>query len=211
MLITRPNHDVTTNYLYYWSQCIVDIGKTHKLTVIDVAGNRANKKEVEGIIEKIKPSFICFNGHGDERTIGGYDNEPLIQKGDNESLLSGAVVFARACRSAKELGPACVKKGTEAYIGYSDDFIFLTEEAKESRPLTDKVAKLFLEPSNYVAIAFMKGHSAGQANQRSKDYFKNNIKKLMTSDTPKEDRELIPYLLWDMDHQICVGNDKVVL
>ncbi|KKT36670.1 MAG: hypothetical protein UW22_C0034G0013 [Candidatus Gottesmanbacteria bacterium GW2011_GWB1_44_11c] len=111
----------------------------------------------------------------------------------------------------KELGPSCVKKGTTAYVGYTDDFIFLTEEAKESRPLTDKVAKLFLEPSNDVAISFIKGHSAGQANQRSKDYFKKNIKKLMTSDTPKEDRELIPYLLWDMDHQVCIGNEKAVI
>jgi fibrillarin-like rRNA methylase len=73
------------------------------------------------------------------------------------------------------------------------------------------VAKLFLEPSNYIAIAFIKGHSAVEANNRSKECFKKNIKKLMTSDTLKEDRELIPYLLWDMDHQICIGNDKAVL
>jgi len=211
MLITRPNHDVTINYLYYWSQYIIKIGKAHKLTVTDVAGSRANKKEIIGIISKTKPSFVCFNGHGDEKTICGYDNEPLIQKKLNESILSDVVVFARTCRSAKELGPSCVKKGTTAYVGYTDDFIFLTEEAKESRPLTDKVAKLFLEPSNDVAISFIKGHSAGQANQRSKDYFKKNIKKLMTSDTPKEDRELIPYLLWDMDHQVCIGNEKAVI
>jgi len=211
MFITRPNHDTTTTYLFYWSQHIIDTAKTHKLSVIDVKGKRVILKEVTGIINKTKPSFICFNGHGNEKTVGGYDNEPLIQKGVNESLLSESVVFARACRSAKELGPSCVKKGTKAYIGYTDDFVFFTGEAKESRPLTDTVAKLFLEPSNYVAIALVKGHSAGVANERSKALFKKNIKTLMTSDTPKEDRELIPYLLWDMDHQVCLGNDKAVI
>jgi len=211
MLITRPNHDVTTTYLFHWSKDIIDTAIHHKLSVIDVTGKRVSKKEVNSIIKKMKPSFVCFNGHGNERIIGGYDNEPLIQKDVNESILSGAVVFARACRSAKELGPSCVTKGTTAYIGYTDDFVFLTEEGKETRSLTDGVAKIFLEPSNYVAISFIKGHSAGQANQRSKNYFKNNIKKLMTSDTSKEDRELIPYLLWDMDHQVCIGDDKVVV
>jgi len=33
----------------------------------------------------------------------------------------------------------------------------------------------------------------------------------MTSDTPKEDREFISYLLWDMDHQVCLGNDEAVI
>jgi len=62
-----------------------------------------------------------------------------------------------------------------------------------------------------VAISLIKGHAAAAANARSKDYFKRNMRKLMTSDTPKEDREMIPYLLWDMDHQVCIGDQKATL
>jgi len=125
MVITRPNHDPTTTYLHCWSQAVIDTAKKHAISIVDIRAKRVTKKIVMGIIDKTKPSFIFFNGHGNAGTICGYDNEPLIEFNSNESVLKNAIVFARACQSASELGPSCVAKGTKTYLGYTDDFIFL--------------------------------------------------------------------------------------
>lgn len=206
MLITRPNHDITTSYLYSWSEKIIKQADKINIKVIDLKGKRANAKEFTSTISKANPLFIVLNGHGDEDRVGGYNNEVLVQSGRNESILSGRVVFARSCRSAVILGRSCVKRGVKVYLGYIDDFVFVIDESKITHPLDDNIAKIFLEPSNYVAIVLLKGHKASQANHRSKEMYKQNMQKLMTSEAPKENRELIPFLRWNMVNQVCLGN-----
>lgn len=211
MLITRPNHDVTTNYLCYWSEKIIDQADKSKQKIIDLKGKCANAKEFISILKKTDPSFVVINGHGAEDRITGYNNEVLVQAGFNESMLSDRIIFARSCRSAKILGKSAIAKGAKTYIGYNDDFIFFINEARTTRPLKDNTAKLFLEPSNYAAIILLKGHKSSEANNRSKEMFKKNIQKLMTSETPKEDKELIAFLRWDMINQVCLGDGNVGL
>ena len=86
MLITRPNHDITTNYLYYWSIRIIEQAHKSHGKVVDLRGKRVNLKEFSSIIKKTKPSFMVINGHGDENTITGYNNEVLVRVGANETL-----------------------------------------------------------------------------------------------------------------------------
>lgn len=211
MLITRPNHDVTTNYLYCWSQKIIAQAAKSKQPIIDLKGKRANKKEFTEIIKKTKPAFIVINGHGDESSVAGHNNEVLVEVGVNEAVLSHAIVYARSCSCAKRLGPAVVAKGAKAFIGYSEDFVFFCEDSAITKPLNDKTAALFLESSNCVAIALLKGHSAGEANDRSRKSYENIIQKYMTSESLKEKSELLPYLFWDMKHQECLGDDGAVI
>jgi len=203
MIITRPDHDVTTNYLYHWSKPLISAaGRRHK--VIDLAKKRANASELASIIKKVGPTLIVFNGHGDESTVTGFDNEPLIKAGKNHGILKGSTVYARSCRSAKILGPRCIRSRCRAYLGYDDDFVFFIEEEKITHPLEDKTAKLFLEPSNHVVISLLKGHSAGDSNSRSKELFKRVIQSLATSSAPRESADLVPYLIWDYIHQVCL-------
>jgi hypothetical protein len=204
LLITRPNHDVTTNYLYFWSEIIISQAKRVGCKIIDLIGKRACLSDFSGIISKAFPELIIVNGHGDGETITGHDNQELVKSGHNESLLAGTVTYARSCRSAIGLGPACVKHKAKAYIGYTDDFVFLYDDQFITKPLEDNSAKMFLEPSNYVAISLLKGHSPKEANQRSKEMFMKNIQKLLTSETKGADKEAIPYLIWDMNHQVCL-------
>lgn len=211
MLITRPNHDITTNYLYYWSQPLIDCARKHKHSVIDLSKKRANTKELTSVIQKIHPSCIVLNGHGNGSTVTGYDNEPLITAGTNSLILKSAVVYARSCQSAKELGPESIHDGCKAYIGYDDDFVFMVEEEKISRPLADKTARLFLDASNQVVISLLKGHTAKESNRRSKEKYKRTIQSLMTSDAKKEDNELIPLLIWDYSHQVCLGDSESII
>ena len=208
MLITRPNHDMPTNYLYYWSQELIDLAKKRGDQVVDLAKKRANAKEFASVIKKVQPSLIVLNGHGNSSIVGGYNDEPLIIAGKNDVLLNKAIVYARSCKSGDKLGPASIKSGCRAYIGYDDDFVFVTEIDKITRPLEDKTVKFFLEPSNYVVISLLKGHSAKEADIRSKNLLRQNIQRLVTSAALREESDLVPYLLWNYTHQVCLGKDQ---
>lgn len=210
-LITRPNHDITTNYLYYWSTKIIVEAEKKGFEVIDLKGKRANKKEFVSVITKTQPSFVVLNGHGNEEAVAGFDNENLIKVGDNERLLNEKISYAVSCRSAKILGPECVRHGAKTYIGYEDDFTFLIDETKITKPLEDKTAEFFLEPSNQVAISLLKGNSTGNSYQRSQQSFRRNIHQSLTSEAASADKEAVPFLLWDMKHQVCIGDQKASL
>lgn len=212
MVITRPNHDVTTNYLSFWSQPVVDYADKRSLRVIDLRGSRATRKEFESILRKRGGQrFIFLNGHGSAEKVAGQNDEVLVEVGENDDVFFGTVVYARSCSSAAVLGPKSVAKGAIAYLGYTDDYVFFVEDECVTQPLKDKTARLFLEPSNQVAIAILKGHTTGEANGQSKDMIKHTIQTLMTSETPKEEKELIPYLRWNVIHQVCLGDQDAHL
>lgn len=208
-LITRPNHDITTNYLYYWSSLVIDKAFEKNIPVIDLKGKRANRKELTSIIKKINPTLIFFNGHGNNSSITGFDNQILIETNDNEFLLEGKIIYSLSCRSASKLGKCCISAGTKAYLGYKEDFIFMFDENCISKPLADKTVAYFLIPSNYLIISLLKKNTPQEAYKKSQQTFKKHIRKLLTSETVKTDKELIPYLVWDMTHQVCLGDQAV--
>jgi hypothetical protein len=208
LLITRPRHDPTTHYLFYWAKIIIDLAKKKGFKILDLKKKRATKKEFTSIMPRKQSCFVFLNGHGDVDRVEGHDDEILVRVGENEELLEFKIVYALSCKSGKELGVASIEKGGEAYIGYDDDFIFWHDPDKTARPLADTTAGLFLEPSNYVATSLLKGHTVKDSCNRSKGLFMRNIHKLLTS---RSSSEFVPYLLWDMRHQVCRGNEDAFL
>src|SRR4030042_5432057 len=101
MLITRPCHDVTTNYLYYWSIPLIEKARKVGKSVFDLSKRRANSKEFSSVVKKVEPSLIVFNGHGNETSVMGSDNELLVSTKFNMDKLKGRIVYARSCRSAE--------------------------------------------------------------------------------------------------------------
>lgn len=207
VLITRPYGDIALKYLEVWSRKIIEVANKKGATILNLSGPRANRKEFEKIIRKKDPDLIIINGHGDYDLITGNDQEILVKANDNPEVLARSVVYAISCRSAKVLGREVVNHGKGAYIGYEEDFIFLYNENKRFKPLEDEKAKLFLEPSNQVAISLLKNHSASEASNSSKKYFIKNIEKLLTSNNKsKEDSQYISILYWNFKNQVCLGN-----
>ena len=190
---------------------MIDFAKKVGLSIIDLSKKRANAEEFISVLKKVKPKLIVINGHGNESSITGYDNETLLDLQSDLKLLKGKIVYARSCSSAKKLGKKSIKLGCFAYIGYDDDFVFMVSEDKITRPLDDKVAGLFLEPANYLVILLLKGHSAIEANRRSREKFKQNILRLMTSSVKQEERELIPFLARDYLHQVNLGDGNATI
>ena len=139
LLITRPEHDVTTHYLSKWSEKIIKEAKNKGKSAIDLS------------------------------------------------------------------------QGATAYLGYKEDFWFRYNVMKISRPLEDQTAALFLEPSNYLVIALLKGHPTGYANNKSKALFRQNIEKLLIEGPSAEDYNAIRYLYWDMLNQVCLGDKEATV
>lgn len=168
LLVTRPKHDLTTRYISAWAQTVIDEAHTRGHGVLDLHGSRARRAVVESMLTKQKPPLLFFNGHGNDHCVTGHNNEVLVATGTNEELLQGALVYALSCKSAKGLGVQSVRSGTRAYIGYNEDFVFLITTEKQTRPAEDRLAALFLDPSNHVMLSLLKGHSAEDAYLKAK-------------------------------------------
>lgn len=213
LLITRPEYDYTTRYLSAWAKKFFEVAKNKGYSIIDLYRKRANRKEVESILGKRNPGLVIINGHGSDDTVTGHENEPLLIAGDNSFLLKGKITYAISCRSARELGKEAGQYIDTAYIGYKEDFIFIYLEKHRTQPIEDKLAGLFLDPSNLVATTLLKGHlkghSAEEAVARAQEEFLRNIQKLLNSTVSSEDSSALRFLVWDMKNLVlCNQDDK---
>ncbi len=208
LLITRPEHDPATHCLSKWSEKIIDAAKKKNINVIDLHREKANRERVAGTLKKGIAKLVVLNGHGSDSTVHGHDNEVILKEDDGD-VVKDKIIYARSCRSAKRLGQNSVKQGALAYLGYVEDFIVVTD-ATATKPLQDKTAELFLEPSNYIPISLLKGHTAGDANKRSKNLFRKNINRLMVEGPSSYNYDDIIWLLWDMKNQVCIGDEGAV-
>lgn len=124
VVVTRPNSDDTTRYLSSWAGKIIEAAERKGIDVIDLSKDRAVKKVIEGVINKVNPSFVFLNGHGSKTSVAGQNNEVLIEAGINEGLLAGRITYAVACQSATALGPkSVVKLMGSATINVADNLI----------------------------------------------------------------------------------------
>ena len=203
VLLTRPNHDLPTTYLYHFTTEIVNFCRKKSISLADLKGKKANKKLWQSYASKNKLSFVFINGHGDENSVRGWDNEILIDK--YEKCYKNIIFYCRSCRSAKNLGKKMVKNGTRAYIGYTKDYYVLMSRKKNTKPLSDKTAKLFLDPLNLLVLSILKGNNVGEADKKSKMSLAKNIMAIISSDMKDKD-EVAAYLLHDLKCQVVIGD-----
>jgi len=206
LLLTRPNYDVGTNYLYYWSEAAVNPSFGFK--ILDLKGSKANQSNFISYVTKHQPSIVFFNGHGSEDVIAGHDNETLLESGENEHLLNGRIIYARCCDAAKRLGLNCVKSGALAFIGYNRKFILGYNDSYIARPLLDPVAKLFLGPSNLIPRSLLKRNTVCMALKKSKEAMLKNMRFMVSSSSSMEQRDAAPYLWANINSQVVIGDSE---
>ena len=205
LIVTRPQHDVTTRYLSSWAGEIIDFAKKKGVEVCDLAKEKANKNELEGRVKKLKPEAIFLNGHGNDDCVTGHDNKVMVSVQENYNILNNKITYALSCNSGKELGQKVVENGGAAYIGYSDEFAFICDNNYLHRPIDDPKAKPFMEASNQVMISLLKGNSAKDASERSKNKFKDSLVKLLSSNADPDSLKAAQLLFWNMRRQVCLG------
>jgi len=206
LIVTRPEHDVTTRYLSSWAGEIIDFAKKKGVIVYDLFKDKAIRTEFEGRINKLKPDVIFLNGHGGDDCVTGHDNGVLVSAQENSELLSDSITYALSCNSGKELGPKAVENGTIAYIGYSDEFIFMCDSNYIRRPADDPRAKPFMEVSNQIIVSLLKGNSAKDSSDRSKSKFADLSSRLLSSDADPDALQSAQFLWWNMRNQVCLGD-----
>ena len=202
-LVTRPQHEVVTNYLCVWSEDVLTMKNKQAGAMYDLKGDKATKKNFESYFFKHKPAFIFLNGHGNENVIAGHDDEILI---DDRSKFEGSIIYARSCDAGRKLGNVLVKNGLATFIGYSRKFIFAYDTSKITHPRNDKLAGIFLEPSNLVASTILKGHTAEEAHRRAKEAMYRNFRKMLSSEASYEERYAARWLWGNINSQVLLGN-----
>jgi len=206
MIVTRPQHDITTKYLSVWAGEVIFFARQKKIEVFDLIKNKANKKDFEGRVKKLRPEVIFLNGHGNDDCVTGHDNEKLVDVENNHDILSGAITYALSCNSGKILGPKVVENNEATYIGYEDEFIFVGNRKYLAHPLEDPMAKPFMESSNQVMISLLKGNNAQAASEKSKNKFKEHYMKLSSSQADSDTLQAAQCLWWNMRNQVCLGD-----
>jgi hypothetical protein len=211
ILVTRPEHDAGTRYLSCWMKEIISEANKKGIQVIDLHKEKASRKNFESRMDKLSPDLILLNGHGSAYEMTGHNNEVLICHEDNHFLLKKKITYAIACDCAKILGKGVADKET-VFIGYKDKFVINLNRSFLSKPAEDKRAKRFLDPSNEVGMALLKGHTASEASSKSKEAFRKQIISLLSSTSSDPDiTEDIKILFWNMTNQVCLGNGELKL
>ena len=208
ILVTRPNYDFPTTYLYYWSELVIDEAKSKGITVLDLDGKKANKQKFVSYISRNNPRLIFLNGHGSKDYVTGYDNEILLDESNCEALLRERIIYARSCEAGANLGPLSIEKGATTFIGYNRDFWLIRSKERGTKPLTDPIAKLFLEPSNLVPITLIKGNNAKEAYQKSQESMRRNFSYMISSKSSQEERDAAFFLFSNYTCQIILGDNQ---
>lgn len=206
IIITLPRHDDLTEYLSQFSCYIIEEAAKNNINLKPLKDGAANKANFEKVAKKLDYNFIIFNGHGTDSQIKGYKDEVLVESGINEELLKGKIVYARSCHAALKLGKECISKGSNGcFIGYIAPFKVCANSECFSNLLNDRIASFFLEPSNQIPISLIKGNSATEANEKSKNAILKSINKVLRD--PLEYSPLIAEDLWNnFENQVVLGN-----
>lgn len=205
MLVTLPDHDITTYYLSEFGRKATETAKQNGIKVIELKRDKANRKNLESYINSIKIDFIMFNGHGNKTTIAGYNNEPLVIANDNEDLLNSIAVYSISCASASELGEYSIKAGAKCFVGYNDDFIFLYDSNRITKPTGDALAQMFLDHSTLFVQSFSKGNTIKEAYEKARENLLDNFQKAITTDQ----KDIATYLWWDYQNFVAKGDINI--
>lgn len=208
IVATNPAHDRATEYLSSWFEKIVEFALKQKHTLIrELKGIDVNRKNLTDIVSREKPKLIIFNGHGDENSIFGFEENIIVQHQENESITNGAIVHCMACESGKVLGGACIASGAVSFIGYKEKVhLFYLKNSLSGEEKSDPIAAFFLEPAYEPIISLIKGETTREAYDKSQKMYKENLLALVTSKNEDYNTVVASHLFKNFQNQVCLGN-----
>ena len=158
-----------------------------------------------------KPELIMFNGHGSPEEICECKQEVIISARKNPEVLKNTIVYSLSCSSALVLGPKCVEKGAISFIGYEFDFALGKDPESEASPRHDKIAKLFLEPSNILFSSLLNKKSIKTSVEKAKKKMEDNINYLHTTESFPEAIYYAPFLFSNYLGLIAHGDNEAFI
>ena len=212
ILVTRPKYDDGTAYLSTYALEVIKEAKKNNLFSKDFEGKNVTKQEVEKYLKTKSPKLVFLNGHGNEEEICGHGDETLFSK-ENAYLLKDKITYARACFAGISLGKEIVKDNSGCFIGYVTPFSFWISDVWPTKPLNDKIASFYLNPSNEIMLKLINGRTAREADELSKKMMIENMKKILALEQKQEPgATTMLQILWgNYEGQIVLGNEDSIL
>ena len=141
--------------------------------------------------------------------LEGDENQILFSVNKNLDLLKNKIVYARACHAGLFLGKKAVENNDGSFIGYDRPFSFWIDEQRSATPSKDKIAALFLEPSNEIMHSLIKRNNIKKADEKSKKMMVENMRKVLKMDEKKESGAMgWLEILWNnFDGQVICGDE----
>lgn len=211
LLVTRPKYDDGTEYLSAYALEVLKKAK-EEFSIKDFEGKEANKENVEKYLKGKNPQLFFLNGHGNECAIYGHKDEVIFSL-TNVNLLKNRITYARACFSANVLGHEAVKNNSGCFIGYRYPFSFWMDGERSATPLKDKIAGLFLNPSNEIVFSLLRRETAQKADERSKKMMLTNMREILAMEQKNESGATgMLQILWgNYEGQVVLGNENASL
>lgn len=207
-LITRPKHDVSTSYLYDFSEDIVRIMKTTQdIRITVLYGPQAIRSKAEKVISKLNPGLVFLNGHGNKKSVMGHKDETILD-GKNIVLTKDKIIYALSCDSLEELGPLAVEKGAKAFIGYRARFMIIRDPTRSGSPNKDKNALPFKRACSTLIKSLVFGNTVRKSIDLTKKEYIHSIKSYgISEDDPYGDVPLIRFALaWNHEFLDAEGD-----
>lgn len=132
LLLIRAEHDGFTSQASEAADLVKTYAENNGWTVVDKAGNGANKNDVLAAL-KGTINFVIHYGHGEKdalfgQTDHGNKKEKIFDKNNiGQSLKNNKISLSTvSCLSASELGNAAAPSpsGVNAYLGYNVEIAF---------------------------------------------------------------------------------------
>lgn len=194
-LITRPKYGKETPYIYSFSKGIVAIAREDKdIQMTELEREKVTRRNLESSLLASNPELVFLNGHGDELSVWGHEDEVILD-GDNIKLTRGRIVYALACESLAKLGQIAIEEGVKAYIGYRGKFKWVVDLSRTSSPDKDKNAAPFRKICHVLGKSLLSGMSAGVAIEQTKNEYRKLIKNYGRSEDTFGDAPLIGLML----------------
>ncbi len=202
LLLIRPDYELVTRYGAAWQTQILNAASGAGLPYVDLYGSSANSSNFFSSLNTNDPVLVNIMGHGNYNVIVCQNNELLLQGGYNTNVLAGRVVYDLSCRAGRDLGRTAFAEGAISFLGYTEDFWIAYTTGGHSdggmiNPLSDEVARGFLEPHNIAPISYIQGSNPSAsyfASQSSFNYWIGVWERI--------DSQVAALLVWNRDYQI---------
>jgi hypothetical protein len=90
---------------------------------------------------------IIVVGHGDSDMVTGQNDTVLLKVGEySDDEVKDKVIYSFTCQSGDYLGPDLIDHGAAAFLGWTDDYLWILDEMRTPVPWEDKLAKPCMMP-----------------------------------------------------------------
>lgn len=203
VVIGSAEFDLPTRYLHAYLNRVIQQSNANGVQTHEIKPNEYYRNTIEQVINQTDPAGIILGSHGSDDRLGSQNNsEMVLEKGLNEHITQGSVVYAFSCLTSRQLGPATIQAGAISYVGYDEEFVWIADGGI----LNDPYARPCMLGGIAPAIALVNGGITGDAYLAGINEFNKQLNEWRNSNDPSAS-EVRSSLAWDRDH-LVLNNDQ---